>query len=415
MHRILVSCFCIVVFASSAFAQSEMDEVQLKIRKTIELRIPLTIRPFTADKGTKGDNAVSIEKVVKQDLGFSGLFILESYRVRTRTTALTEGLIEIRGRTTIHGSDTYFEGSVIDAESGQVIGGKRYRLKGSQTRAIAHHFSDEVVHMLTGEQGIARTQILFRRVVEGKWEVVLSDYDGYNPRVLLRQSVPAMYPRWIDKNKAVTYTSFRHGKPDLFVRILKEPKSKMLASFDGLNYAVDWSDKRREIVATLSKDGNAELYVMSKAGQVKRRLTHSRAIETSPSWSPTGREIVFTSDRIGTPQVYIMENNGSNVRRLTFKGTYNESPAWSPKGDWIAFVSRIDGFFQLCTIRPDGSDFARLTDVAVHHEDPRWAPNGRHLVFSEELGGVHTISIIDIGTGAKRILSQGETPDWSIR
>jgi len=414
MKTIFTTSLCLFALLAALAAPANAQEVRGEIRKEFLRRIPLMVQPFTADKGTSRENTLKVEQVVTQDLEFSGLFQIYRFQIASRGQSATEGLIEVRGRTTLHGSDVYFEGSVIDAESGQVIGAKRYRMNADQTRAIAHHFSDEIVKMLTGEEGIAKTQILFRRKIEDKWELVLCDYDGYNPRVLLRQTVPVLYPRWIDNNRAVTYTSFRYGKPDLFVRILKESESRKLATFEGVNYAVDWSDARKEMVATLSKDGNAELYLLAKDGTVKRRLTHSRSIETSPSWAPTGREIVFTSDRIGTPQIYVMGADGTNVRRLTFQGNYNESPCWSPKGDLITFVSRIDGFFQLCTIRPDGSEFAQLTGGAVNHEDPRWAPNGRHIVFSEYGGGEHSISIIDIGTGGKRILSRGETPDWSV-
>jgi TolB protein len=103
------------------------------------------------------------------------------------------------------------------------------------------------------------------------------------------------------------------------------------------------------------------------------------------------------------------------VRRLTFDGNYNESPCWSPKGDLIAFVSRIEGRFQICTVRPDGSDLRQVTSDYADHEDPRWAPNGRHLVYSQQRGAETVISIIDTGTGGKRVLAEGQTPDWSFR
>jgi TolB protein len=110
-----------------------------------------------------------------------------------------------------------------------------------------------------------------------------------------------------------------------------------------------------------------------------------------------------------------MEADGSNVRRVSQGGKYNDSPAWSPKGDRIVYVSRIDGFFQLCTIRPDGTGFRQITTESVDHEDPRWASDGRHLIFTEKRRFENVISIIDIASGGRRILSQGETPDWSSR
>jgi TolB protein len=391
------------------------SEVELGIRSTFAERIPLNIAPFAAIDGTRPDQALTLQNVVTSDLEFSGLFKIQQGIIPLAGNGGREGLVEVRGALLVHRGEPHFEGRVIDVASKQQIGGKRYRVDADQLRRIAHHFADEVVRMLTGENGIASTHVLFRRKSPDRWEIVMADYDGFNPRVLLRQTVPLVYPRWADEDKGLVYSSFRYGKPDLFIRYLTESTSRQLARYDGLNYSVDWSQKRRLLAVTLTKDGNAEIYLLGTDGKVKKRLTHSRAIDVSPSWSPSGRDIVFTSDRTGSPQLHIMDADGSNVRRLTFQGVYNASPAWSPKGDFIAFVSRIDGFFQLCTIRPDGSDFAKLTHEAVNHEDPRWAPNGRHVMCTEQRGGENVITIIDIGTGGRRVLAKGDSADWSAR
>lgn len=390
-------------------------DVETWIHSRTASRIPLAMAPFSALDGTPADQVRKIEQLVTADLEFSGVF--KVYRGHASLAAVRnkDELVEVRGALFLNDAKPHFEGRVVDVSTKQQIGGKRYKFNEKQLRQIAHHFADEVVHLLTGEMGIASTRILYRRKRDDHWEIVLADYDGYHPRVLLRQTVPLLYPKWIDGDQAITYSSFRYGQADLFLRYLREPSSNQIASYPGMNYSVDWSNHRRELVGTLSKDGNPEIYILDLDGKVRRRLTHNRAIETSPTWAPSGREVLFTSDRSGTPQIYVMEANGSNVRRLTFEGSYCDSPAWSPKGDLIAFVARIDGFFQLCTIRPDGSGFVQITNDGFGHEDPRWAPNGRHIVYSEKRGGESVISIIDIGTGGRRILSSGDSPDWSSR
>jgi TolB protein len=412
MRYLVVLMVLALITASSAFGQSE---VELRIRSTFADRIPLNIAPFAAIDGTRPDAALTLQNLVKTDLEFSGLFEIQQGSIPLASNGGREGLVEIRGALLVYRGEPHFEGRVIDVSTKQQIGGKRYRIEKDRLRRIGHHFADEVVRMLTGENGVASTHILFRRKSPDRWEIVMADYDGYNPRVLLRQTVPLVYPRWADDDKGLVYSSFRYGKPDLFIRYLTESASRQLAKYEGLNYSVDWSQKRKLLAATLTKDGNAEIYLLGKDGKVKKRLTHSRAIDVGPSWSPSGREIVFTSDRGASPQLYIMGADGSNVRRLTFQGAYNASPAWSPKGDYIAFASRIDGFFHLCTIRPDGSDFTRLTREAVNHEDPGWAPNGRHIMCTEQRGGENVITIIDIGTGGRRILAKGDSADWSAR
>jgi TolB protein len=376
-------------------------------------QIPLWLTPFEVETGQLQDVAQRTEQVLFTDLEFSGLFKI------VRGTPVVAGMegrnysVQVTGRVWVEAGNTFFEGLVTDIASGDFLGGKKYQVRGGHERQIAHHFADEVVRLVTGEQGVATTRIVFTRKNEGQWELVMCDYDGYGPRVLVRQGVPLLNPRWADKNDAVVYSSYRGGKADLYIRYLADTKSQPIATHPGINYVVDWSPKREQLLAGLSKDGNSELYLLDKDGSVRQRLTHNRGIDTSPCWAPSGREIVFTSDRSGTPQLYVMEADGSNVRRLTFTGGYNESPAWGPKGELIAFVSRLGNDFQIAVISPDGRDGRLVTHDSKSHEDPRWAPDGRHIVYTERSGNGEVISVVDIITGGKRILAQGANADWS--
>jgi TolB protein len=351
--------------------------------------------------------------VLFTDLEFTGLFRVTRGNPTVVGMDKANSPVLVKGRVWLEAGNVQFEGLVSDAATGDFLGGKKYRVRNGRERLIAHHFADEVVRLTTGEQGVASTHIVYVRKVEGNWELVMADYDGYNPRVLVRQAVPMLNPRWVDKNLAIVYTSYRAGKADLYIRYVSEPKSTPIANHPGINYIADWSKERDLLVAALTKDGNSELYLMEKGGGLRQRLTYNRSIDTSPCWSPSGREITFTSDRSGRPQIYIMERDGSNVRRLTFVGSYNESPAWGPKGDLIAFVSRIGNEFQLAAISPDGRDGRLITRDAMSHEDPRWAPNNRHLIYTQGRGEEEVISVVDIVTGGKRILAQGANPDWS--
>ena len=404
----------LLLFASAP-ARAQMDVWPDPIVQERVFRIPLWLPPFAAeDPGALGQTQ-RLEQVLFTDLDFSGLFII------VRKAPVSVGMdasnysVQVHGRVYRDGDETWFEGWVSDVATGDFLGGKKYRLPPRGERKIAHHFADDVVRLVTGEPGVATTRIVFTRKQDERWELVVSDYDGYNPVVLVRQSVPLLGPRWADGDRAVIYVSYREGKPDLYMRYLADNRSEPLASFEGTNSAVDWSERHRLLLAALSKDGNSEIYLLEKSGQIRSRLTHNRAIDTSPCWSPSGRELVFLSDRSGSPQLYLMEKDGGNVRRLTYTGGYNASPAWSPRGDLIAFVHRIGAQFQLATITADGRDGRLLTKVSRSHEDPRWAPNGRHIVYTERGAGDEVISVIDTVTGGKRILAQGANPDWSTR
>jgi TolB protein len=376
-------------------------------------RIPLWLPQFQCGDQALLSRSQTLQEIVYKDLEFTGLF--EIVRKKPVVVGMDESnfSVEVQGKVSMADGEPVFEGWVTDVVSGDFIGGKRYKLTDKTLRRTAHHFSDEVVRLVTGESGVALTRIVFTRVRDGQWELIMSDYDGYNPRVLVRQSVPLLNPRWVENDRAVVYTSYRGGKADLYVRYLSESKSEPLANYVGTNSMADWSERHRRFLAALSKDGNSEIYLLEKSGAVYKRLTHNRAIDTSPCWAPSGRELAFTSDRSGRPQLYVMEIDGTNVRRLTFTGNYNASPAWSPRGDLIAFVNRVGSMFQIATITPDGRDGRLVTTEWASHEDPRWAPDGRHIVYTERRGDTQSISVVDIKTRGRRILAEGANPDWS--
>jgi TolB protein len=373
--------------------------------------IPLWLPKFSGE-GDLTSRAQRLEQIVLTDLEFSGLFKITREEPSTAGVSGIANAVVVHGKVFREGTAVSFEGTVTDLGSGDFMGGKKYTVEDKDVRRVAHHFADEIIRLVTGEAGVASTQIVYTRKVGDKWELVVSDYDGYNPRVLVRQPMPLLAPRWMDRNQAIAYTSFRNGKADLFIRYLSGDQSQNLANYSGSNSAVDWSEATGMLLASLTKDGNAEIYLLEKNGHINARLTHNRAIDTSPCWAPGGREIVFLSDRPGSPQLYLMERSGGNVRRLTFTGGYNASPAWSPRGDLIAFSTRMGSEFQIAVITPEGRDGRLITKDAHSYEDPRWAPDGRHLVCTER-GREETVSVVDIVTGGKRILAQGSDPDWS--
>lgn len=412
-HRILLWLILLGSVLAPAQVLSQMDVWPPPLEAVEVYRVPLWLPRFQCEADGLLSKAQSLEEILYKDLEFSGLF--DIVRKKPVSVGMDDSnfSVEVQGKVSMADGEPVFEGWVTDVVSGDYIGGKRYKFDAKTLRRTAHHFADEVVRLVTGESGVAMTRITFTRVQDGQWELMVSDYDGYNPRVLVRQRVPLLNPRWVDNDKAVVYTSYRGGKADLYIRYLAETTSNTLADFVGTNITADWSNRHRRFLAALSKDGNSEIYLLEKSGAVRKRLTHNRAIDTSPCWSPSGRELVFTSDRSGSPQLYVMEADGANVRRLTYTGGYNASPAWSPRGDMVAFVNRVGSIFQIATITPDGRDGRLLTSDSNSHEDPRWAPDGRHIVFTEKIGGAYNISVVDIRTRGRRILAEGESPDWS--
>lgn len=404
-------CIALLLCLLAPASRAQTDVWPDPIVKQEAQPLPLWLPTF-AGEGDLRSKAQRLEQIVLADLEFSGLFSI--HRDEPDATGMQAGTtaVCVRGKLIRDAGGMSFEGTVTDLASNDFMGGKKYRVTDAEIRKVAHHFADEVVRLVTGNQGMASTQLVYTRRVGDKWELVVSDYDGYNPKALVRQTTPLLSPRWMDKNTAIVYTTFRDGKPDLFVRYVKQGTSKPIANYRGTNTAPDWSPKLGLLLAALSKDGNTELYSLDRAGQVRGQLTHNRAIDTSPSWAPSGNNVVFLSDRSGTPQLYVMDRDGGNVRRLTFTGGYNASPAWSPRGDLIVFSTRMGSEFQLATITPDGRDGRLITKDSWSYEDAQWGADGRHLVCTAR-SREQTVSVVDMVTGGRRILAQGSDPDWS--
>src|SRR5262249_32220311 len=232
---------------------------------------------------------------------------------------------------------------------GNVVGGKEgqgflYDVKtqgqlltaslSGDAREMAHQFADQIVKLLTGQDGIATSKIAYI----ASREVFMMDYDGYGARQFTHDGSIALFPSLSPDGKRLAYVSYRSGHPNVVIR---GEDGLILGStqFKGTTTSPSVAPDGRIVFAS-SKDGDSmELYVANGDGSNARRLTRTRSVNISPRWNPkTGREIAFISDRGGSPQIYLIGADGTNERPLLSMGGQMDSPAWSPDGRFIAFT-----------------------------------------------------------------------------
>lgn len=282
-------------------------------------------------------------------------------------------------------------------------------------RKLGHRISNEIVHTLTGNEGIFLTKIVYVKKLGKAKELFIADYDGANERQLTDNGSLNISPCFAPKKDEIYFTSYMNGNPQLYKVNIDSKVIKQVASYPGIIAAPAVSPDGEEIACVLSKDGNSEIYVLNLEGKIIKRLTHNRSIDTSPTWSPDGRMIAFTSDRSGTPQIYLMNSDGLNVKRLTFQGNYNDSPIWSSYGSRITFVSRTkSGRFDLASIDTSGYDYRILTEVGMN-ENPHFSPDGKQIIFSSTRLGPRDIYTMDAsGRNQRRITHSGNcsNPNW---
>jgi TolB protein len=283
-------------------------------------------------------------------------------------------------------------------------------------RRLAHKLANALYKFYTHETGPFETKITWARKTPGGKDVLLSDWDGHNAigiGVGGINTLPTLGP-----DGSVAFTSFRSGKPDLFVS-KNGASPKVLVSSGRMATGIAYSPDGKRIAYALADGESAQIYVAAADGSAPRQLTNTPFfINTSPSWSPDAKRIAFVSNRGGTPQVYVMSSEGGDAKRLTFQGNYNQTPDWSPRGDLIAFTARDErNAFDLFTIAVDSGKVTRLTQDQGNNEEPSFSPNGRLLIFtSTRTGGTPRLFVMTFD-GNNQIELPAEkgaysTPDW---
>ena len=326
------------------------------------------------------------------------------------------------------GDSVRVEVRLFNVRTRQSVFGKEYTGSAGNPRLYAHTIADEIHQQQRALRGVARTKLAFtsdrnrERVVgtvqnRDVREVYISDYDGANVRRITTNRQLNLTPVWSPDARAIAYTSYRRGYPDLFVALIYQGVQEEPTKGGTQNWLPMFSPDGTRIVFTSSREGNPELYIINRDGSGLRRLTNHPAIDTSPTWSPTGTQIAFTSDRAGTPQIYLVGADGLNLRRLTTVESYADRPTWSPAPfNEVAFAARSGPGYDIKIYDLATGATRQITFGEGSNESPAYAPNGRHLAFTSTRSGRPQIFTIGRdGRGLKQITRDGNnyTPSWS--
>lgn len=307
-----------------------------------------------------GSEGATAAKVVQNDLDLSGLFAMAPAARASFTIGGTAG-------------GGALEGTVTDA-GGSVVLRKSYS---GPTRSAAHQFSDDIVETITGQKGIASTIIAFASSRTGRKEIYTADYDGANLNQLTKDGTISVAPALSPDGSKLAYTGYQSGYADIYLVDLAGGARNRIIKFPGTNSGAAFSPDGGRLACSISKDGNPELYVVGAGGSGARRLTRTKGVESSPSWSPDGNEIVYSSDERGGPQLFRIGSGGGSGRLISTGYGYCTEPSWSPDGKKIAFTVRQGGFSIAVLDLASGA-----VRIVAEGEDPVWGANSRHLIYS---------------------------------
>jgi TolB protein len=437
---LLSACLGLVVAVSLVAAQQQPSEVAVVINGEPGTPPRYAVPDFVALSPAAADVARPLGQVLWDDLNFEREFYLiprDTYAsIPVARTAEQIPFAQWRelgadgvvfGTVQRNGNSVTVQVRLFNVRTRQVVYSKEFTGTANNPRLFAHTAADEIHQQQRGLRGVARTKLAFssdrnRERIAGPVdnrevkEIYVSDYDGESQRRVTTDRQLNITPAWSPDARAVAYTSFRRGYPDIFIALLYQGLQETPTKGVGQNFLPVWSPDGTRLAFTTNRDGNNEIYVMNRDGSGLRRITNHPAIDVTPTWSPTGTQIAFTSDRSGTPQIYVVGADGLNLRRLTSE-SYADRPTWSPAPfNEIAFAARTGPGFDIKVLDLATSQTRQITFGEGSNESPAYAPNGRHLAFtSTRTGRPQVFTVGRDGRGVKQITRDGSnyTPAWS--
>lgn len=431
----LISVVALTATLSASAQRRAPGAIRIDSVQTADFRTPIAIPQFASASGQEA-LADEIARLVVSDLDFTGLFRIissrdypENFRGFSRDVSRmdfanwrkTPAEYLVYAYVYIEGRKVVAECRLFDVQaSRQVLGTKVRGDSEKWYHLIAHQFADEIVLFLTGERGIATSEIFFSGGVSGRKEIYVADYDGRNVIQITRHGSISINPECSPDGNLVAYLSYKDRYPYLYIFDRNTGQSRPFSKKVGLNAAPSWSPDGKSLAIVLSKDGNTEIYLSDVEGGNLSRLTKNRFGDTSPTFSPDGSHIAFVSDRLGSAQIFSMDDRGGNVRRLSVQGGRSYDPEWSPDGRHIAYVVEKSGEgLEIYVMDTDGMNAKRLTESGGSNEAPSWSPDSRHIIFTSTRRGRPDLWTVSLDTGQVRrnrnIRIGAQGPVWGSR
>lgn len=414
--------------ATTAHAQLQID-----ITRGVTDPVPVAVVPFLLSPANPAAPAppaspgslLDVASVIERDLASSGRFRAVPRNAMPgqpdRAAAVdaarwrdAQADYVVVGRLSANGNNITLRFDLVNSLNGQVmVDDEAVTVPQDALRNGAHRVADAVFQKLTGVRGAFATRIAYVSVTgqppEQRYQLLIADADGENPRVAMTSSQPVMSPAWSPDGAWLAYVSFENRVAATFVQRLSTGERRQVSARAGHNGAPSFSPDGRKLALVLSgSNGNFDIYTLDLATQNLTRITDDPAIDTEPTWSADGQTLYFTSDRGGAAQIYaVPAQAGARARRITFGVPYAARPRMSPDGRQLAVVTQEGGAFRLGMVDLASGTVSTLTRGSLD-ESPSFSPNGTVLIYAGREAGRGVLATVSVDGQVTTRLKSGD-------
>ncbi len=384
MKKFIFVFFVFILNISNTFADQNIEIIGGNSIATP----PIAVMNFTNDTSTTNNLA----NIIATDLNITGdikaINVINKSQIESSVKYIVSGSVI---------GDTASYTLTLNTESNTVLLQNKLLNLNKNTRLLAHTISNQIYQKLTNTKGAFTSKIAYIVVDKNKYKLIVSDYDGYNPKVLISTNSILSSLAWNPNGSQIAYVSYEPNKPVVYVQDLYKPKRYIVAAFSGSNSSPTFTPDGNQLAVTLTKDGGSHIYLVDNtkynADSIAIPVINWSTIDTEANIADN-ESILFTSNHDGGPQIFMANlSNTRTPQRLTLNlGKYNTTAKFAHDLSKITFIRRDGG-----TLRTYVEDLTTHASYPVSINTsldlaPSFAPNDKLILFSSDNNQMYLVN-----------------------
>jgi Tol biopolymer transport system component len=251
-------------------------------------------------------------------------------------------------------------------------------------------------------------------------ELHVSDINGTNSRILLKNSGDLIYPTdWSRDGKKIMCFFVADDRTLRVGTVTSDGQMQVLASGNYNDFSSEAKispDGAYVAFSFKEKDGNTDIYVWTSDGSRKVRVTEQPGRDENPVWSPDGKYLAFLSDRNRSVDLWgVQMKDGATVgapfvikRDLGWRTRIYDFTASGKLSMLMVGGAEPANLFTVPVDQESGSLNGTIAPISVYPTDhffPKYSPNGKMIAYLSRKGqiGFPKLYVLD-EKGAEREL-----------